>query len=266
MKIAATRPSSGAAESRRQRDQRLRRLGIPPAAQDFALGVQPRDGLRRGQVAGSVRRVSASFRSGNGVGFKPFGRDAGDEADVRADVDATPRRPASSRRTAGRCRRCPCPVARGIFRNTSCLQVERRAVRLQLVPVDLAAAPVAGEQRVAVLLRPARVLHEQPAGAAAAAERAQRRHDLVGEVGEQLRVAVVGRLHQVADARVPAGAVVGVVAGEEVQERVDGDVERVPQPGAVDLQLRAVGPDADDAAAAQRRSFVPSFPLASLMP
>ncbi len=55
-----------------------------------------------------------------------------------------------------------------------------------------------------------------------------------------LRVAVVGALHQVADADVPAaGPVVVVIAGEQVHERVDADVERVAQAGGEDLQVTA---------------------------
>ena len=56
-----------------------------------------------------------------------------------------------------------------------------------------------------------------------------------------------------ADAHVPARSVVGVVPGEKVHVRVDRDGERIAQSGREDLQLRAVGPDAEDAAAPLRK-------------
>ena len=56
--------------------------------------------------------------------------------------------------------------------------------------------------------------------------------------------------HDVAEPHVPAVAVVGVVAGEQVQIRVDGDVVDVALAARDDLQAGAVGADADHAAAA----------------
>ena len=100
----------------------------------------------------------------------------------------------------------------------------------------------------------------QGAGSAPLAVGAERRHDLVGIVGECPRVAILGGLDQMADAHVPARPVVGVVPREEVQVRVDRDRERIAQTGREDLQLRAVRPDAEDAAAPLReRGAV--FPL-----
>ena len=133
------------------------------------------------------------------------------------------------------------------------------------MPVDLAPAPVAGEEGAAIGFGPALVVQRQRAGPASLAVGAEGRHDLVREVGEPLRVAVVGGLDQVADAHVPAGPVVGVVAREEVQIRVDRDGERVAQADGEDLQLGAVGPHAEDAAP-RCESVVPSFPFAPWNP
>ena len=60
------------------------------------------------------------------------------------------------------------------------------------------------------------------------------------------------------DANVPTAAVVGVVAREDVQVRVDADIENVSLAPRVNFHLGAVGPDADDAAAAsgERRAVV----------
>ena len=52
------------------------------------------------------------------------------------------------------------------------------------------------------------------------------------------------------EAHVPSAAVVGVVAGENVQVGVDAGIKDVAQAPAINLHVRAVGSDADNAAAA----------------
>ena len=94
---------------------------------------------------------------------------------------------------------------------------------------DRAAAIVDGEQAVAIGLGQSRLVEKDRAGRAAAAVIGEGLDDLVGEVDEQRRIAVFGRRDDVAEADVPAAAVVGVVAREQVQVGVDGDVVDVAQ-------------------------------------
>ena len=142
---------------------------------------------------------------------------------------------------------------------------ERGPRGLELVPVDLAPAPVAGEEHSAKTLRPTLVVHRQGTSPTPLAVGTQRRHDLVGKVGEPQRVTVVGGLDQVAHAHIPAGPVVGVVSGEKVQVRVDRDGEWVAEPDREDFQLvpsgrtRRMPPPRWD-------SVVPSFPFAPWNP
>ncbi len=55
-KMAAARPSSGAAESDASLTERLGRLGVPATPQDFTLTVQASNGVRPAHQAGSARR------------------------------------------------------------------------------------------------------------------------------------------------------------------------------------------------------------------
>src|SRR5262249_35947230 len=147
--------------------------------------------------------------------FESVRSDARDESDVRPDVSAgLTTAPASDVESAAAVH--VDPGGPGEFQENFLLQVKRGTVPAQIVPIDLAPAPVASDQDIAVLLGPALVLQEQRAGAAAAAELTQGRHDLVREVGVVLRVAVVGALDQVADPDVPSPrAIVVVVAREQ---------------------------------------------------
>ena len=113
---------------------------------------------------------------------------------------------------------------------------------------QLAATPVAHDGDVVVFLRPALLLQEHRAGARAAADIDQRGDDLVGEVFEQDWVAVFAALHVVDEAHVPTAAVVGVAAGVNIHQRVDGDVVDVAQPVGVDLHLGTIRAEAHHAA------------------
>ena len=129
---------------------------------------------------------------------------------------------------------------------------ERRAVGSEAVEVNRFAAPVGHEGLVVVVGGPGGLGEEERADAGAAAEIFEGGEDFRGEIFEETRVSVIGGLDEVEEADVPAAAVVGVAAGEEVQERVDRDVVVVAGSGGEELELSAVGADARDAAALER--------------
>ena len=112
-----------------------------------------------------------------------------------------------------------------------------------------AGAPVAGEGGV-VPSAEAGFVDVNRASAAAAAVVGEGLDGLIVEVFVEARVAVVVEAGEVVEAHVPAAAVVRVVAGEHVHQRADGDLEDVARAGGVDFEAGAIGPHADDAAAA----------------
>ena len=107
-------------------------------------------------------------------------------------------------------------------------------------------APLDGEET----LRQAGFIEPERAARAAAAEIGERLEHVLGEVLEERRVAHVRAGRDEAQAHVPAAAVVGVVAGEEVERGRDGHVVDIALAARDDLEAGAIGPDADDAAAA----------------
>src|SRR5665213_1271034 len=114
----------------------------------------------------------------------------------------------------------------------------------QRMMVDLAVAPFDG-------VKPAGnsgFIDKERAARRAAAEVGEAVDKLAGKVHESAGVAVVSGGHVVGEAVVPGVAVVGVVAGEDVGEGIDGDVIDVAGAVAVDFQAGAVGADAQDAA------------------
>ena len=126
---------------------------------------------------------------------------------------------------------------------------ERRAVGREAVKVDGFTTPVGHEGLVVVVRGPGGLGEEERADAGAAAEIFEGGEDFRGEIFEETRVSVIGGLDEVEEADVPAAAVVGVAAGEEVQERIDRDVVVVAGAGGEELEFGAVGADACDAAA-----------------
>ena len=66
------------------------------------------------------------------------------------------------------------------------------------------------------------------------------------------RVAMVVEPGEMMEPHIPAGAVVGVVAGNKIEQRTHGRFEDVAGAAGEDFQPAAVGPHADDAAAAER--------------
>ena len=124
-------------------------------------------------------------------------------------------------------------------------------------------APVHGERTMVPGVGPAGLGHPGGAAAGAAAVIRQRPHGFVGEILVQARVAVVLEPAEMVEAGVPAVAVVGVVAGEAVEQRADGGFEDVARADAVKFEPGAVGADAYDASAAQfRGAAVGAFGLA----
>ena len=130
------------------------------------------------------------------------------------------------------------------------MRIKRGAVGCGVVEEHRAAAPVAGVHAVAERLGPAGVVIKHPAAAGATAVVGQGRHDFFREIFVPRRVAVLGGLDDVRKTDVPATAVVGVVAGEDVHVRVDAGVEDVALSPVVDFHLGAVRAHSDDTAAA----------------
>ena len=131
---------------------------------------------------------------------------------------------------------------------------KRRAFGLHLMMPESAAAPVAGEGGV-VPGAEAGFVDVNRAAAAAAAVVGEGLDALVVEVFVEARVAVVVEAGEVMEAHVPAAAVVRVVTGEDVHQRADGDFEDVARARGVDFESGAIGPHADDAAAAMLERF-----------
>ena len=116
------------------------------------------------------------------------------------------------------------------------------------VAMQRAGRPVAGEEGFAEVAGEAGLAQVEAAGAGAAAVVGERMGDLVVEVLVQTGIAGVRQRGEVVEARVPALAIVGIVAGEEVQGRGDRDIADVTGHRGVDLELGAVRADAHDAA------------------
>ena len=130
----------------------------------------------------------------------------------------------------------------------------RRALRLQVHRVELAVAPVADVQGLAVLRREARGVAERDARRRAGAD-VDHRRQAVDRIGGPLAGAVaVAELGPAGDVHDPRGPVpgrihvplhVGVVR-EQLAVAVERDVERVAEPDRDQVPGRAVGADAAD--------------------
>jgi hypothetical protein len=119
------------------------------------------------------------------------------------------------------------------------------------VVIDGAVAPLDGEERVAPFRGQVGLIGEDRAAGRAATIIVEAIDELAGEVDEPAGVAVVAGGDDVGQSVVPGVAVVGVVAGEDAPERIDGDVIDVAVAPGVDFQARAVGSDAEDTAAVE---------------
>ena len=130
------------------------------------------------------------------------------------------------------------------------VRIKGRAIGGRVVKEHRATAPVAGVHGMVVGLGPASVVIEHAAATGAAAVVLERRHDFAGKILVPRWITVLGALQDVVEAHVPAAAVVGVVASEDVQVWINAGIEDVAQTPAINLHVRAVGPDANNAAAA----------------
>ena len=128
---------------------------------------------------------------------------------------------------------------------------EGRALGREAVTVDAVTPPVAGEGRVVPLLGHAGFVDPSRTHAAASAIDVERGDRLVREVLEKRRVAVFAEGRGVVEADLPAVAVVGVIAGEDVEQRADGGFEDVARATRVDFETRAVRAHPHHAAGAQ---------------
>ena len=122
---------------------------------------------------------------------------------------------------------------------------------LHRVVVDIAGGPVAGEQRVGEGLGEPRLIQPECAGARTTAEVGERDDGLVLEVLVQARVTVVTQVGEVVETGVPALAIVGVVAREQVHRRRDGHVAVVARHDRIGLQFRTIGTHTGNTAAEQ---------------
>ena len=113
-----------------------------------------------------------------------------------------------------------------------------------------AGAPVAGEGSIVPRLRNARLRDVDRATTRAAAVVGQRLHDLVAEIDVHPRIAVVFKSGEMMEPHVPAAAVVGVVAGEQIEQRADRRAEDVAGAGAENFQSTAIRAETDHAAVA----------------
>ena len=124
------------------------------------------------------------------------------------------------------------------------------------VAVQRAGRPVAGEEGLAEIAGEAGFAEIEAAGAGAAAVVGEGVRAFVGEVLVKTRIAGVGQRGEVMEAGVPALAVVGVVAGEEVEGRGDRDVADVAGHHGVVLELGAVRAHAHDAATVEGHALL----------
>src|SRR5262249_4720372 len=127
---------------------------------------------------------------------------------------------------------------------------ERCAGALQRV-VDHGSAPLAEEETSAIGGGQGRFEVTDTSGRRAKAEVGQGWQRLVGPLVVEVRITVVGAEETVTDADLIVTTVVLIVADEDVQLVVEGDIVDVAQAGGEDVQVAAVGPAAKDAAAVQ---------------
>ena len=134
----------------------------------------------------------------------------------------------------------------GLFRLLEC-----RALRLHRVAENRAASPVARVGQIIPRSGPAGLINPARAAAGAAAVIRERLDDLIGEIFIKTRVAVILEAAEMVKANIPAAAVVRIVAGENIHQRRDRRFEDVAGAARIELQAGAVGPHADDPAAAK---------------
>ena len=130
----------------------------------------------------------------------------------------------------------------------------RGALRCQAVVVDPIASPVGGERRVVPAGRKPRFIDPGRTTSRAPTVVGQGLDDLVAEVLEEARIAVLRSPAEVVEPDVPAATVVGVVAGEAFEFRAQGDLQDIARAVGPSFQTTAVGPEPHHAAPAHLQS------------
>ncbi|MFO0964110.1 MAG: hypothetical protein U0793_00800 [Gemmataceae bacterium] len=151
-------------------------------------------------------------------------------------------------------------IGLGPGRELDLLHRPERAAGARERIADDGPAPLAEEEVAAILRRERRLKVADAAGGGAEAQVGQRRQRLIGVFVIEVGIAVVGPEEAVADADLVVATVVLVVAHEDVEIGVEGDVVDVAQAAGEDVQVAAVGPATEDAAADQDEA-VPFGPL-----
>ena len=128
---------------------------------------------------------------------------------------------------------------------------EARAVRGERMAHNAAAAPLDGVKPAPEAVGKPRFIHEERAARRATAVIRQRLNHFVAEFFVERGVAVFAAQHDVREAHIPAVAVVGVVAREEIHLGGHGHVVNVPLAVRDEFQAGAVWPHAHDAAAVE---------------
>ena len=238
----------------RKREQRVLHGGSPGAAQQRALGFERADlagRFEQGHQLLLIRLLEIRQRFGSVA----FWRHADDVADVRPA-------PFEGRALPARLIDRAHPVHIGIGRAGQLHQrlglgdlLESCAVRLDRVPPERVVSPVAGERRVVPLRGESRLGQISGTAASTAAVVGERLDDFVAEIDIHPRVAVVLEAGEMVETHVPAAAVVGIVPGEEIEQRTDGCAEDVAGAGAEDFQSRAIRPETDDGTGAVLKVF-----------
>ena len=231
-----------------QTRKRRLRLRHEAARQQGSLGLEPQPVAGAGDQRDEFRHARPP-RVGHGADLRARGREPGDEAHVGAAPGERAVAPAGGIEMAGRVH-----VDVGRPRDAQEILLRRRDARAPLgdgMAIDLPPAPVAGEGGVVERPGHPRLVDPAAAGARAAAVVGQRRHDLVGEVDEAAGIAVVLQAGEGVEPHVPAAAVVAVVAGDHVEERAHGRLERVAGAAGEEVEPRTVGPEPHEPAAAQ---------------
>ena len=121
----------------------------------------------------------------------------------------------------------------------------------QLVCVEFIGRPVAREQGVIPILREAGFAQVKHPGTGAATVVGEGRGQLIDEAFIQAGVARIREGSVMEKTRIPALAVIGVIAGEHVERRGNPDIDDITGHHRVSFQLGAIGAHPENTAALQ---------------
>ena len=219
------------------------------AFENLTLGVDPADGAVGNDVpeqvgVGRFGQVGKLGRSFSGKG------DQRNAADVRAAVTVATVFPVADvhPRVAISVHVNGLDLVKAVLRD-----VEGAFVRREAVNVNVLRGEITRVERVVEGVRKAGFVQPIAARTGATAVVSQRRHVLCGKVFIEARIAVVAQRDEVMQACVPALAIVGIVAREDIELWADGDVVNVAGVECVVFQFGPIGSHADHTAAAQMK-------------